>query len=310
MISVASRGRNYLYLGPDHVLMVTNAWFGEDYKRFYYRDIQAIVVQKNGAAGILNLVLGGLLAFLVFLAVLGLGSWQWDEVGFVITGIIFGIVLLLLLVNIAMGPTCICKLQTAVHAERLPSLGRLRRTRRAVQRIQMKVEEVQGRLEREVVEAHRDAIYSTTSVSAPVRGWKAVGPVRHEEARAHEALSYIVLVSGLVSLLKLLFPTWETTGVSVILVLIGLASVVVGIVRQNHSDLPRNLHTFLWSILIYGYITKLGELLFLGAEASGLFSFRLVETLSSFALGVTGIILVYSWRRLYRERMSAHPSLE
>src|ERR1700739_1251482 len=33
-----------LWMGSDHILLVKTAWFREEYKRFYLRDIQAIVV--------------------------------------------------------------------------------------------------------------------------------------------------------------------------------------------------------------------------------------------------------------------------
>src|ERR1035438_5773729 len=33
-----------LWMGSDHILLVKSAWFREEYKRFYLRDIQAIVV--------------------------------------------------------------------------------------------------------------------------------------------------------------------------------------------------------------------------------------------------------------------------
>ena len=34
-------------MGSDHILLVKSAWFREEYKRFYLRDIQAIVVAPS-----------------------------------------------------------------------------------------------------------------------------------------------------------------------------------------------------------------------------------------------------------------------
>ena len=33
-----------LWLGPDHLLSVDRIWMNEEYKRFYFRDVQAITV--------------------------------------------------------------------------------------------------------------------------------------------------------------------------------------------------------------------------------------------------------------------------
>src|SRR6266849_2193626 len=37
-----------LYLGPDHVLQSASTGYSEIYKRFYFRDIQAIIIRKTG----------------------------------------------------------------------------------------------------------------------------------------------------------------------------------------------------------------------------------------------------------------------
>src|SRR6185503_16307515 len=36
-----------LWLGPDHLLLARTTFFSEEYKRFYFRDIQAIVMRKT-----------------------------------------------------------------------------------------------------------------------------------------------------------------------------------------------------------------------------------------------------------------------
>jgi hypothetical protein len=39
--------RNTLWLGADHLLQVEHTGYTEEYKRFYFRDIQGITVQKD-----------------------------------------------------------------------------------------------------------------------------------------------------------------------------------------------------------------------------------------------------------------------
>jgi len=50
---------NTLWLGKDYLLSINSKIFSEDYKRFYYGDIQAIVTRKTASGKILNILLGG-----------------------------------------------------------------------------------------------------------------------------------------------------------------------------------------------------------------------------------------------------------
>ena len=47
-----------LWQGPDHLLTIDSKRFSEDYKRFYYKDIQAIITRKTIHGKIQNLFLG------------------------------------------------------------------------------------------------------------------------------------------------------------------------------------------------------------------------------------------------------------
>ena len=52
----------------DHVLSVTLRGISEDYKRFYFEDIQALVVRKTAMGKINNIVLAVLAAFMAWMA--------------------------------------------------------------------------------------------------------------------------------------------------------------------------------------------------------------------------------------------------
>ncbi|HEO70151.1 MAG TPA: hypothetical protein ENN80_02735 [Candidatus Hydrogenedentes bacterium] len=66
-----SRGRKHLglspyntyrlYLGSDHVLHVAASGYSERSKRFYFKDIQAMVITKTRSALWIGVVLGALL---------------------------------------------------------------------------------------------------------------------------------------------------------------------------------------------------------------------------------------------------------
>src|SRR5882672_5816929 len=102
-----------LYQGPDHVLQVSSTSFSESYKRFYFRDIQAITIQKTHAGKIWTGVWGFLaIAFALpaFNMSRGVAIVMWSIGGF------FG---LCLLANELIGPTCASYIRTAVQVEQL-----------------------------------------------------------------------------------------------------------------------------------------------------------------------------------------------
>ncbi|HTZ18364.1 MAG TPA: hypothetical protein VMB78_07980 [Dissulfurispiraceae bacterium] len=120
-------GFSRLYLSSDHLLCVSNAAYTEDYRRFYFKDIQAIVVAANlkrekMAAG----YLGTALLLLLFAFWKG-GNWST----------FFMILAALFLLNVAVswhrGPTCSCRLYTAASREDLPSLGRIRNAKKVME---------------------------------------------------------------------------------------------------------------------------------------------------------------------------------
>ena len=129
----------YLYLGPDHLLQSAATGYSETYKRFYFRDIQAIIIRKT------SMWLIGLLALLVpavFLAIVAI--FTTDAVGAAILWTIVGVLFLGSLTNLLLGPSCVCHLQTAVQTEKLPSLKRLRKAQKILSQIRPLIEAAQG----------------------------------------------------------------------------------------------------------------------------------------------------------------------
>ena len=112
----------------------------ERYWRFYFKDIQAVRLQRTNAHiywGLLwaALVLGWGLTLLIesFPNPLSLGFG--------------GFFFLLLLINLILGPSCRVHLQTAVQVQQLSGLRRVRKARKVMDRIRQAVERVQGPLD-------------------------------------------------------------------------------------------------------------------------------------------------------------------
>ena len=101
--------------------------YTEEYKRFYYADIQAIVTRKTGRGAAWNFFPPCSLFLFALVAVTRTGTAAG-----VVFWILAGLSLLILAVNLLRGPTCICHLQTAVSREELPSLSRERTAKKAI----------------------------------------------------------------------------------------------------------------------------------------------------------------------------------
>jgi hypothetical protein len=133
-----------LWQGPDHLLFVASSALGERYKRFYFADIQAIVMLKTAQW------LGWMIALLAATAIFGLAGVEiTDATGRIVMLSITGVFFLILLIHAAFGPTCRCTIRTAVQTEELPSLKRLRNADKVLARIRPLIESAQRQENRE-----------------------------------------------------------------------------------------------------------------------------------------------------------------
>jgi hypothetical protein len=141
------RGLCRVWLGEDHLLMVQTANYGETYKRFFFKDIQAIVVQRTHMGKTWNAIWGGLFLFFGILAAVG-GEFVTSIVLLCI-GAPFG---LALLVNLILGPMCVLSIRTAVQTERVSALRRMRTAEQFIARIEPLIVAAQGELPPETLD--------------------------------------------------------------------------------------------------------------------------------------------------------------
>ena len=131
-------GSASLWLARDHVLLVHSRGYVESYRRFYFRDIQAVLLRRTAAAWLWALVLALPLALTLLGAVVsdGVGRMSWL--------IASGPFALALLIHVLRGASCVCHVRTAVEQTELPALRRLRVARRTCERLRALVEDAQG----------------------------------------------------------------------------------------------------------------------------------------------------------------------
>ena len=140
-IKIKSRGVGggaTYWLGPDHLLIVTQDGYHERYRRIYYRDIQALVIRRTSTWLWITVVLIGMLILMGMLP-LTIG----DVFGLWFGGINLGIWTTFLIFHLVGGPSCGCRLVTAVQNRDLPHLNRWKRASRLVDELQAEVNRVQ-----------------------------------------------------------------------------------------------------------------------------------------------------------------------
>ena len=155
-----------LYLGSDHLLQVSSSGFTETYRRFYFRDIQTISLRKSAHGKAWNAVCASIVVLLGAIAsgIGGPAAIAWWAVA--------GIFLLVLALNLGRGPTCVCRIRTAVQTRTLASLNRLRSATKVVAQLRPFIEAAQGALPRDEIVRHleeaRTGPISLSPAPAPV----------------------------------------------------------------------------------------------------------------------------------------------
>ena len=167
-----------LWLGDDHLLAVTGWRFTEDYKRYYYGDIQALVVARTARWAVTLPWFLVALAVLIVALVARAAEVAWLPA--VCWSLLMALAVAWLFVSLQASVRC--SIQTAVSREELPSLLRFWSAERAMRILGERITEVQGPLEQgwtarvqeapalEAASAPVAAQATVTSVATPPRG--------------------------------------------------------------------------------------------------------------------------------------------
>ncbi|HEY3855496.1 MAG TPA: hypothetical protein VGO67_13985 [Verrucomicrobiae bacterium] len=135
----SSRAVCTLWMGRDHLLLVDRTGYTESYKRFYFADIQAIVIRRTSSATTTIAVTGSL--------ALGIFAWAFsisDMAGRITLFILGGLFALIALHGLWLGPSCVTHIQTAVQTDQLAAWNRIRAARKGLAVLRPKLQETQG----------------------------------------------------------------------------------------------------------------------------------------------------------------------
>jgi hypothetical protein len=141
------RGRRVqLWEGEEELMLVESNGYVESYKRFNYSNIQGFIIRKTNGAKIATYIL---IAFVVCFAALAIAVS--DVGGRIALIVIASVFFLLALVNGLLGQSCETFVRTAVQTDDLPSLDRLPRARKVINRLRPRIAAAQGQLAAEEI---------------------------------------------------------------------------------------------------------------------------------------------------------------
>lgn len=150
-------GIGSLWLGPDHLLQVRSSFGVERYRRWFFKDIQALITRRTATRLVWNLVIGlaglaigaGAVACMVGTS----SSTGVDSQALMIIGGILGFIALgcfaLVLVNTFLGPSCTILVQTPLGTEKLTIPTRLNAFLKISARLAPLIQEAQAATPRE-----------------------------------------------------------------------------------------------------------------------------------------------------------------
>ncbi len=234
-----------LWQGPDHMLSAETVMATESYRRFYFREIQAISVQKTGMYHVYSFIFGlpGALALMM-----GTMGNTWPQPCLVFSAMAG----LLVSINLLRGPTCVCHIRTAVQNVKIRALVRMRRLDKILAQVKPLIAEAQAHLPTDTYSPAALKAVPPTTPAAPDRRVAsaepspATGPVA---TRLHQILFGALVIQALLAgvdflvsnLLYGIFETLFATGVMIV--------TVVALARQADSGINATAKRFTWATL-------------------------------------------------------------
>ena len=294
--------RNSLWMGADHLLRVRRNPFSESYRRYYFADIQAIVVTElSNAAEPYGYTAAALL-------ILTAGVLVYTR--HPVWGCVCGLIALAAFYASWRSANCACYIETSISAERLASLRRHRDAAKAVALLKPEIEKAQGRVNPEMLVAHvPDARTTRVSTLQPV--------LRHCGGQVHWLVFALMLVRGVIGAIS-----WQRFQSSfalniaasivstVILILLVLAAI-----QQRDSDLALGNRRLVYVTLAWyiasglagfavGIYVAYGTARLRVAGANlianpAMRAYGVFDLAGYFVLGCTGLILMWRHQRSF-----------
>jgi hypothetical protein len=240
-----------LWLGEDHLLSVESNGYSEEYKRYYFKEIQAIVSRRTAWGTVLNAVSGILLAISLMAAI---GGFRDAPSPVSVTACLFGVFFLLLLLwNLLRGPTCRCQLRTPVGIDELPALDRIRSVRKVLVRVRPLIARLQGEITRgEITELTGKAkdepppSHDAVAVEAARPAGPAAKNSTPYRGGFHLVAFCLLIADGAISLYQIVHSPDFLNHISTGLTLIFMIFAIFALVKQANPPFPSLAKGMIW----------------------------------------------------------------
>jgi len=230
----------HLWRAHDHLLSISYRFGDEYYKRFYYKDIQTIIIRKTMMGKVQNWILCGMA---VLFGVMGFFT---GEIGAWTFGSLVLMTALLLPINVLRGPTCETQIQTAVQKEKLKSLKRLKTAVKALNIIKKPIEQAQGVIPTQEL---RTALKETALKETTVNINASSSLPQH--SNIHQALFILLVLLGLSGAYSFFHQTLFISFIETFLGLGVSVIIVIALVRQYQIRITRSTRVITWVTLGY-----------------------------------------------------------
>lgn len=234
----SSTGQRTLWLGEDHLLAVDRVFFEERYRRFYFSDVQALIIKSTIRWHVNTLILAVLTLVLL---TPGWLFWQENDYEIAVFAVIPALLCLFALsVNLIKGKSCRCFLQMRVGIHELPSIRRRRQAVKVLARIKPLVSNAQKGLK-------VSDLNSSVAIKKSIQ--KKVEALRSYSGRWHLVLFGVLTMDLLGTVWHFLSPGKALYMVNILLGVAVLFLTIVGLVVQRNTRLPGSVRVATWTIL-------------------------------------------------------------
>lgn len=243
-------GSDRLWVGHDHLLLVESTGISEEYKRFYYKDVQAINLVKTKKAYYLSLVFGILLLISAGACVFSMMDAKLGPAGFFgIIAIVFAVFIIRLWLG--RGITN-CWMYSSVQKEKLTPVNTIKKAETFYSIVMPRIEKAQGSLSKEVLETQKQRVESGgvgTTDKLLSRNAKKT-PVTISTI-FHQILFFLFLILGVMSIFCLYN---RSAGMLLFAGLVFMLTVifnVISLARQAGSSLPNSLKNITIASIVF-----------------------------------------------------------
>ncbi len=119
------------WLFPDHLISVVTYGWHEQYRRFHFKDIRGISLNKTKSWIVTNVSAGVIAGIFALTAIVYTKDADTRPLG-ILYAILFGVAITVILFNTLAGPTCTCTIHTRVSAHKVDAIKRFRKGRKFI----------------------------------------------------------------------------------------------------------------------------------------------------------------------------------